>query len=224
MSSSEHRGECTSPSAAAGGEDVRDVEDVKSGGGSPRLWYSAVALKTKDIPMARVKRGLASALPLSEPLKRPGEPAGNLRSLPSPSPAGVMRAVLADGLDEERRAVTLRLGKDERIEAELDAALDPIVVRTAIARNERLIAVWEGGVWLVLGALRTSPTPGVDAGDHFVIEARRVEVKAQHEFAVVTGKASFVMRAHGLIESLAQDITTRASSVHKLIGRMLRLN
>lgn len=174
--------------------------------------------------MARAKRGLAGALPTSETLDRPGKPRGNLRSLPSPAPASGMIAAVAEAFDEERRAVIVRIGKNETVEASLDAALDPIVVRTAISRKERLIAQWEGGSLVVLGALRTTPTPGVDAGDHFVIEARRVEVQAEHEFTVVTGNASFVMRAHGYIESFARDITTRASGVHKLIGRMLRLN
>lgn len=174
--------------------------------------------------MARAKRGLASALSTSEPHEPSEKPKANLRRLPTPAPASGLIAALAESFDEERRVVTLRIGRSDVVLASLDAALDPIVVRTAIARKERLIAQWEEGSPVVLGALRTTPTPGVDAGDHFVIEARRVEVQADHEFAVVTGKASFVMRAHGYIESFARDITTRASGVHKLIGRMLRLN
>lgn len=174
--------------------------------------------------MARAKRGLASALPTSEAPDPLEKPRSNLRSLPAPAPASGLIAALAEALDEDRRVVVVRLGKAEIIEASLDPSLDLIVVRTAITRRERLIAQWEGASLVVLGALRTTPTPGVDAGDHYVIEARRVEVQAEHEFTVVTGKASFVMRAHGYIESFARDITTRASGVHKLIGRMLRLN
>ena len=110
------------------------------------------------------------------------------------------------------------------VAAALDDALSPRVLATALVRGERVIAQREGGGWVVLGAMRTAPTPGVDEGDEFLIKARRVAVAADHEFSITSGLASFAVRAQGFVETLGRDITARASGVHKIIGRMLRLN
>lgn len=110
------------------------------------------------------------------------------------------------------------------VAAALDDALSPRVLATALVRGERVIAQREGGGWVVLGAMRTAPTPGVDEGDEFLIKARRVAVAADHEFSITSGLASFAVRAQGFVETLGRDITARASGVHKIIGRMIRLN
>ncbi len=124
--------------------------------------------------------------------------------------------------DEETGAVTLDVNGEEVLAA-LDPSVDPAVIRTAVLRRERVIVADEGG-WVVLGALRTAATPGVDEGEEFMIKARRVAIVAAHEFHVVSGAAALALRAVGHVETIAQDITTRASSVHKIIGRMIRLN
>jgi hypothetical protein len=136
--------------------------------------------------------------------------------------AGLVALRIAE-LDEVERRAVLVLG-DERLVAQLDDALDPRVLCTAIARRERVIAQRERGQWVVLGALRTAPTPGVDRGDDFKIEARRVRVEADYEFAVVSGTASLVIRAVGAVESVAREITTRATELNKIFGRIIRLN
>lgn len=123
----------------------------------------------------------------------------------------------------EGEKVRLRIGAAE-VTATLDAAVHPSVVATAIARAERLIVQREDGAWSVLGALRTSPTPGIEEADEYVIRAARVRVKAKDEFTVASGTASFAVRAYGTVETFAEQITSRASAVHKLIGRMLHLN
>ncbi|WP_148313700.1 hypothetical protein [Sorangium cellulosum] len=133
-----------------------------------------------------------------------------------------MAAALA-GFDEESRTVSVQVG-GEVVSAALDPAVEPAVVRTALRRHERVIAQREAAGWVVVGALRTTATPGVDEGDEFAIKARRIAMEAAHEISMVTGAASIVLRAYGQIETFAQDITTRASSLHKIIGRMLRLN
>jgi sulfur transfer protein SufE len=76
----------------------------------------------------------------------------------------------------------------------------------------------------VLGALRTSATPGIDRGDEFTIEARRIHVRADSELKLVSGLVQIALTATGHVETIARDITARASSVHKIIGRMLHLN
>ena len=141
-----------------------------------------------------------------------------------------LRAARLVAFDAARGRATIAMGEHE-VEAALDGALSPAVVVTAVARGERAIVVAEpagagGGEpgWLVLGTLRTAPTPGVDEGEEFVIKAKRVLVAAEHEFAIVSGVASFVVRAQGYVETLARDITTRAAGVHKIVGRIVRLN
>jgi hypothetical protein len=125
--------------------------------------------------------------------------------------------------DVEARTAIIAMGGAE-MNATLDDCLSTRVLTTALARGERVVAQREEAGWVVLGALRTAPTPGVDEGDEFLIKARRVLIAAEHEFGITSGAASFVVRAQGFIETLAQDITTRASSIHKIVGRVIRLN
>ena len=132
-------------------------------------------------------------------------------------------AVRLAAVDVEARTARLVVDGGE-VPASLDAALSASVLETALARSERVVAQREGAGWVILGALRTAPTPGIDEGEEFLIKAKRVFIAADHEFAVVSGAASFALRAQGFAETLAQDITTRASGIHKIIGRMLRLN
>lgn len=145
-----------------------------------------------------------------------------LSPVPAPAPPGLVAATIVS-LDEERRIVALRLGSIVA-EAALDDAMETAVARTALARGERVIAQCEGERWVVLGALRTAATPGVDVGDEFTVRARRISVLADHEFSVAAGAASLVLRARGYVETIAEDITSRASSLHKIVGRMIRLN
>ena len=142
-------------------------------------------------------------------------------------PPPALSALLAVAVDEEHRQVTLRIerpGTPIDVLARLDTALEAVVVQTAVARGERLIAQQDGADWVVLGALRTSATPGIDRGDEYAIDARRIHLRADTELKLTSGLAQFALHAAGHVETIARDITTRASSVHKLIGRMLHLN
>ncbi|MEZ4447382.1 MAG: hypothetical protein R3B72_50365 [Polyangiaceae bacterium] len=125
--------------------------------------------------------------------------------------------------DSETGEIQLRVGRREVV-ASLDESVSPRVIATAQQRGERVVVERDADGWLVLGALRTSATPGVDAGEEFVIQAERVRIEAAHEFTVVSGMASLALRARGHVETLARDITTRAASVHKIVGRIVRLN
>lgn len=132
-------------------------------------------------------------------------------------------AVRIETLDTEARVVTLQLG-GASVAARIDPALDLAVLRTAIERGERVIAQPAAGDWVVLGGLRTQATPGVDEAEEYAIRAGRVKIHAAHEVALRAGEASLVMRATGIIETLSRDITTRARAVHKIVGRLVRLN
>jgi hypothetical protein len=124
---------------------------------------------------------------------------------------------------DDAGGVTLRVD-GQPVCAVVDRAVHPTVIGTAFARRERLVAQREGGTWVVLGALRTAPTPGVDPADEYVIRARRVRIEAEDDFTVVSGAASFAVRAYGYVETIADQITSRATSIHKIVGRMLHLN
>jgi hypothetical protein len=130
-------------------------------------------------------------------------------------------AVRAIGL--EGTVAVLEVG-GRTVRAGLDPSVHPSVVATAVARGERVVTQMEGGAWVVLGVLRTSPTPGIEEAEEYVIKAGRVRVKAGDEFTVASGRASFAVRAYGAVETIAEQITSRASAVHKIVGRMLHLN
>ncbi|WP_437483303.1 hypothetical protein WME75_42575 [Sorangium sp. So ce1014] len=168
--------------------------------------------------------GAAAATWRSEGTFEGGEPVSSRITVkPADQASAGLVAVLLGAIDEAARTAAIRIDGEE-VEATVDPSVDPAVLRTALRRRERVIAQREGGAWVVLGALRTAATPGVDEGDDFTIKARRVTVEAAHEFSVISGAASFVLRAYGHVETLAQDITARASGVNKIIGRMIRLN
>lgn len=157
--------------------------------------------------------------PASEP--RATSPAPEPPRVPESADVPSLAAVTASVL--EGTTVRIRVGAAE-VSAELDASVHPSVVATAIARGERVVVQREGGAWVVLGVLRTSPTPGLEEADEYVIRAGRIRVRAKDEFSVASGAASFAIRAYGTIETLAEQITSRASAVHKIVGRMLHLN
>lgn len=138
-----------------------------------------------------------------------------------PAPSGLIAAELValQGPD----AVVLRVC-GEAVRARVDAAVHRAVIEGAFARRERIVAQREDDGWVVLGALRVAPTPGVDVADEYLIRARRVLIEADDDFRVVSGLATFAVRAYGYVETIAEQITSRATSIHKIVGRVLHLN
>lgn len=172
-------------------------------------------------PQAPVSRPVSRPVsgPVSKPLRRE-EPLARVVSLPKRRAS--IQAAVAIAFDGER--VRLRFGEDDEADARLARSLDPAVVHTSVARGE-VVLVQEGPEGLVvLGALRTAATPGVDKGDEYVVEARRLKLVADHEISLVSGASQIAVRAIGIVETIASSITSRASTVHKVIGRMLHLN
>src|SRR5262245_20155941 len=101
----------------------------------------------------------------------------------SPKPARAPQVVPLPGLcalrieafNEQDRTASLRVGRDV-VEARLDEAVEIAVVKTALARGERVIAQREADGWILIGALRTAATPGVDEGEEYQIKAKRISV------------------------------------------------
>lgn len=140
----------------------------------------------------------------------------------TPSPVGLVAAQPLS-FDVGTGAVTLRVAGTE-VTARLLPAVEPVVVRRAIDRGEVVIAQQDPDGWVVMGVLRTCATPGIDVGDDYVIAARRVSVKAEHELSLISGAARIAVTAIGHVETVAKHITARASLVHKIIGRAIQLN
>lgn len=151
------------------------------------------------------------------------QPAPALRAVPAPRPQrpGLMTAIV-DEITET--GVVLRLG-GALVPATLDPSVHPVVIEGACARNERVIVEEsEDGSVVVLGALRAQPTPGIDVAEAYSIRAKRVSVEAGEELSLSAQTAALVLRAVGEVETYAERIVSRAEGVHKIIGRMLRLN
>ena len=106
-----------------------------------------------------------------------------------------------------------------------DPGLHEAVLAGAMARGERVLVERDAaGAWVVVGALRMQPTPGIDVADEYTIEARRVLIRGREEVTLTAHAASVVVRALGEVETYAERILSRADGVHKIIGRILRLN
>jgi hypothetical protein len=157
------------------------------------------------------------------------DPAGAPNAAPSGASSAAPTLVTARvvSLDPPARVAVLQLGH-ERVAAHLDEALEVAVVETALARGERLLVervVAEGGARLVvLGALRTSATPGVDEISDLTLRASRLRLEAEHTLLLRSGEASTELRAHGRVETRAVEIVSRATETQRLVGRLVRLN
>lgn len=142
------------------------------------------------------------------------------RAVPLLAPALALVAV--QRVEEGR--VIVQIGSAEVV-ATLDASVHLAVIEGAFRRKERVLAeIGADGVPVVVGALRTQPTPGIDAADEYRIEAGRISLEAGEEVSLSARAASVVVRAIGEVETYAERIISRAEGVHKIVGRMLRLN
>jgi len=167
---------------------------------------------------ARLRLAEKPAKTLNEPQRHP------IAVAPAPEPALAPALVTAriEGRDGER--VRLTIG-GRSVLAAVDPSVHPTVVAGAEARGERLLAERdEDGAWTVVGALRTQPTPGVDVAETYTIEADRVILRGRQDITLTTEAAGLVVRALGEVETYAERILSRAEGVHKIVGRMLRLN
>jgi hypothetical protein len=138
----------------------------------------------------------------------------------------------------EAWAVELWSSSGHVVPATLHEALDVEVAETALRTGEPMVVVDGASGPVVVGALRTRATPGIDRtrdvtidcetlnvdADAIALRGRTVRAEASEELALRSRAAFVVLRAAGEIESFADRIVTRAEGVHKLVGRMLRLN
>jgi hypothetical protein len=149
------------------------------------------------------------------------------RKKATPSPVSSLPTALHAAIplrwSEAGKRLDLAFGARE-VSATLDRAVDAAVIETALRTGERLLIQPEGEGWVVLGALRTRATPGVDELEEVAIKARRLRLEGTDEVQIVSAAASMILRVTGAVETIARDVTVRATGLHKLIGRVLHLN
>jgi hypothetical protein len=168
------------------------------------------------VPAVRVERGTARG------------PAAAADETPSAVAVLALLPVCGTGrieaLDGDGEVLRLAFGR-EVVSARRDPTLHPLVLRGAFERGERVLAEHRADEgWVVVGALRTQPSPGIDVASEYTIEADRVHIRARSELSLTARAASVVLRAVGEVETCAERILSRAEGLHKIVGRMLRLN
>lgn len=119
--------------------------------------------------------------------------------------------------------IVLAFGKTTA-DATLDPAVHPAVIEGACQRKERVLVEENEDGLVVIGALRTQPTPGIDEAESYAIKAKRITLEGAEEVSLTAQTAAVVLRAVGEVETFAERIISRAEGVHKIVGRMLRLN
>lgn len=142
---------------------------------------------------------------------------------PAPMAAGTL--VIGRVLTVRDDEIDLMIG-GEIVTSKKFGALHASVLATAQRTGEPVIAQRNAdGSFEIMGALRTQPTPGVDQLREIVLEADRIELHGRKEVALTTsGIAAIALRAVGEVETYADRIVSRAEELHKIVGRMLRLN
>ncbi|HEY4120209.1 MAG TPA: hypothetical protein VGM56_20230 [Byssovorax sp.] len=151
-------------------------------------------------------------------LRRVEAGASTATSSPALPALATARVVSVDG-----RAAEVEVGGVVRAAA-LDAPVHTTVVAGACERGERVLVEARGAELVIVGALRTQPTPGIDEGERYVVKAASISIEATDEVQLTTGAAAFVLRAAGEVETYAQRIVSRAEGMHKMVARLLRLN
>lgn len=198
----------------------------------------------RELPVDHADEAAAPA-PSADDTELPPQIASLLEAAPAEPSAGASRApaaqaspplgqlTLATVLEVKSASALLKLGYDT-VEVPL-GHVHPAVMRTACERGEPVLVQQrpDGSCW-VAGALRTQPAPGVDAVDEIDLEAKRIRLRASEAITLESTQAApglhdqptarVALRASGEIETYASRILSKAEEVHKIIGRMLRLN
>jgi hypothetical protein len=108
--------------------------------------------------------------------------------------------------------------------ATVDPCVHPALLASALTRGERVLVESVGETLVVVGALRTQPSLGFDRVDQIDLEAEQVTLRGRRAVTLVSEAASVTLRAEGEVETVAPQIHTRAEGLHRIVGRMLKLN
>lgn len=138
----------------------------------------------------------------------------------APTPAvvhGLRSARLVDA--HGRRATVILRGEDEPCDVALDADVDAAVVREALEVGDRvMVEPGEDGELVLVGVLRCRQP------EKLRLVAPVVEIEADQELVLRSGKSALRLREDGEIEIVGSRISAASRGLFRLVGRMLRLN
>lgn len=158
----------------------------------------------------------------TDSVREPSEREAPLEDFLAPQPAsrvqqGMKSARVVD-LHGRRATVILR-GEDEAIDVELDPDVDAVVVEDAFMNGDRvMVEADERGILAVVGVLQCRRP------ENLKIRAETIEIEAEREIKLSTGKAAFRVREDGDVDVVGSRISIASRGLFRLVGRMLRLN
>jgi hypothetical protein len=139
------------------------------------------------------------------------------RSSASARRAGLVSAKV---VDLRGRSATVQLrGEDGPLDVELDPDVDAAVVAEALENGDRvMVEAGEAGELVLVGVLRCR------LPEKLKISAERIELEAEREVVIRSGRAALRLREDGEIDLIGSRISAASRGLFRLVGRMLRLN
>ena len=118
-----------------------------------------------------------------------------------------------------RRATVVLRGEHDAIDVELDVDVDAIIVEDAFTNGDRvMVEADERGELAVVGVLQCRRP------ETLKIRAESIEIEAEREITLRSGKAAFRVREDGEMDLVGSRISIASRGLFRLVGRMLRLN
>lgn len=136
---------------------------------------------------------------------------------PAAPPPGLRTARLLDlvGVD----ALIAWRGSDERMRALVAADVEPALLREALAEGRPVLVEHAiGETPIVVGFLQTRRSAEV------LLAGDRVELRADREILLRTGRAGLRLREDGEIELVGARVSAISRGLFRIVGRMLKLN
>lgn len=167
----------------------------------------AASATTEDEPSARVEApSMLDELAVATPSGAEPRPVAAVRTA---------RLVELVGID----AVVVFRGSDERVRALVSSDVEPELLREAFAERAPVLVEDDGrGAPVVVGLLQTRRPREV------VLGGERVEIRADREILLRTGRAGIRLRDDGELELVGTRVSALSRGVFRIVGKMLRLN
>jgi hypothetical protein len=138
-----------------------------------------------------------------------------------PAPASLGLAVVVGAAPDGRWRV--RAGGADVV-ADADPAIDPALLREAIATGARVVLEVAPGVPPVIaGVLATARALTIDRSGAVEAEVRRLALTATEE-ALLRGPGAFVRLKIDEVELYGKRVVSRARELCRLLGRMVKIN
>ena len=155
---------------------------------------------------------------LFEQVDSPSAPPQPIRSSKQEERSGLGAARLV-AIGMRRRVTVARRHEHQTFEAEVDPEVDQELVEAAFDEGQAVLVEWQpGALPVVVGILQTR------APDHLRLRARKIEIQADQELVLRSGRAGLSMEQGGRLELVGTYINAASRGIFRLVGRMLRLN